>query len=188
MWAPKVCYFGHCPRPHLNCRNLGNWHRCPSGTMLTMPLVQIPWHRTSEVKDEDCCSHASEPTMGITESARPWPCLYVHVSPQPELPDHPSCRSTSNLLRCHAGTKFTKLPAVHISVNHTATGILRFLSCFQSCTAPGDWLGFQPCFHMWATHWCLHASRTHRGRMVPTVSTQNEVAMVGTSSPLEHAH
>ena len=69
--------------------------------------------------------------------------------------DHCNChhpapaRGVSVTLSVSQRSTFTK-PMMCKSTNHVAAGKLRLQSHMRSGSAPGDWLGFQPRFPVWA--------------------------------------
>ena len=112
--------------------------------------------------------------MAVPESAQipAWPlhacthsvCSHCHWT-------HPSHGSTTNPLRCPAGTEFTKPPVVCKSRGHRALKALKFQPYIWSHASHGYQLGFQPCLYMWAAYQCLQTPRVHRRGAVPFLST-----------------
>ena len=85
-----------------------------------------------------------------TESAQTHPCVCVHVRVENSRCHHPApARGAPVTLLVSQSSKFTK-SMMFKSTDHIAAGKLRFQSFMRSCSAPGDWLGFQPRFPMWA--------------------------------------
>ena len=94
--------------------------------------------------------------------------------------DHRHChhpapdRGVSVTLSGSQSSKFTK-PMMCKSTNHVAAGELRFQSHMRSGSAPGDWLGFQPRFPVWAVSGGVGGEQVgacspHRDRSGPTGS------------------
>ena len=50
VWAHSIQCCWHCHQPHLSHGSASNWPRCPSGTVLRKPPVQIHRHRSTEVR------------------------------------------------------------------------------------------------------------------------------------------
>lgn len=63
--AHQVHSLGHCLQDYFSCGNSGNQTQCPSGAVLTKPLAQISWLRTTEVKHWNCHDH----TLGLSIGA-----------------------------------------------------------------------------------------------------------------------
>lgn len=94
--------------------------------------------------------------------------------------DHSHChhralsRGAPVTLLVSQSSKFTK-SMMFKSMDHVAAGKLRLQSCMRSCSAPGDWLGFQPRFPVWAVSGGVGvvggACSPHRDRAWPTGST-----------------